>query len=518
MNQSYDAVVVGAGHNGLVAAAYLARAGLSVLAIERSDVVGGAAVSEAVWPGWTVSAASYVCSLLHPAIISDLKLAAHGYHAYRKEPASFTPLADGRSLLLGRDATENAREIAAFRPADVAGFEAFEAEAIRLGSLLFDAFERDDVENVRFDERSQTTLHGSAADLVAQYVETPVLQATLATDGLIGTYAGPREAGTGYVLAHHYAGRALGTQGAWGFVRGGMGAVSRAIALAARSAGCSFLVGRTVARILVEDGRAMGVALDDGSEILAPVVLSNAHPRTTFETLLAPEDCPPELRAKLRTWRSEGAALKLNLALGELPNFSARPGTNVQPHHRATIHVAPALDYLQAACDDARRTGASSAPMLECFMQTPTEPALAPPGKHLLSIFAQYFPYDRADGPWDSAKRSAAADTIIATLARYAPNLPNAIEAQQLLAPPDLEARFGLIGGHIFHGELLPGQILGERFATRTPLAGLYLCGSGASPGGCVSGIPGLRAARAALRDGAQSPRAEKAVAPSPAL
>jgi phytoene dehydrogenase-like protein len=500
----YDAIVVGAGHNGLVAAAYLARVGLRVLAIERCDVVGGAAVSEMVWPGWTVSSASYVCSLLHPSIIQELNLRAHGYHAYPKEPASFTPLADGRSLLLGSDPGSNAQEIGAFAAADIRGFEAFEAEAVRLGSALFDAFERDDVENVRFDDATRDALHGSAADLVERYVATPVLQATLATDGLIGTYAGPREPGTGYVLAHHYAGRALGAQGRWGFVRGGMGAISRAIALAARGAGCDFLVGRTVARILVRDGRAYGVALEDGSELEAPIVLSNAHPRTTFETLLDPADCPPELAEKLRGWKSDGASLKLNLALGELPNFTARPGTNAQPHHRATIHVAPSIDYLQAAHDDARRDGASAAPMLECFMQTPVEPSLAPPGKHLLSIFAQYFPYSRADGPWDERKRIAAADAIVATLAQYAPNIPNAIEARQLLAPPDLESRFGLVGGHIFHGELLPGQILADRFPTATAIHGLYLCGSGASPGGCVSGIPGLRAARAVLRNAAR--------------
>ena len=496
----YDGLVVGAGHNGLVAAAYLSLFGLRVLVIERSDVMGGAAVSEQVWPGWTVSAASYVCSLLHPQVIEDLSLTAHGYHAYPKEPASFTPLADGRSLLLGCDAEANAREIAAFNPADVAGFEAFEAEAVRLGALLFHAFELDDTADVHFDDATRATLEGSAADLVERYVTTPVLQATLATDGLIGTYAGPREPGTGYVLAHHYAGRALGSQGAWGFVRGGMGSVSRAIALAARSAGCAFLVGRSVARILVRGGHAYGVALEDGTEFEAPIVLSNAHPKTTFETLLDASDRPPAIVAKLRAWKTEGASLKLNLALGELPNFTARPGTGVQPHHKATIHVAPSIEYLQTACDDARRAGASPAPMLECFMQTPTEPSLVPPGKHLLSIFAQYFPYSRADGPWDAAKRAAAADTIVATLAQYAPNLPGAIEAQQLLAPPDLESRFGLIGGHIFHGELLPGQIFGDRFATATPIEGLYLCGSGASPGGCVSGIPGLRAARAALR------------------
>ncbi len=439
--------------------------------------------------------------MLHPRIIADLDLAAHGYFAYAKDWSSFTPLPDGRSLLLGCDRAANAREIAAFDPRDVDGFAHFGAEATQLGARLFDAFEREDPSDA-IDSETWATLRGSVAGLVERHVRTPVLAATLAIDGLIGTYAGPRDAGTAYVLAHHYAGRALGTQGAWGYVRGGMGGVSRAIALAARSAGCAFRTNARVARILVRDGRAYGVALADGTVYAAPLIISNADPVETFANLLAPADLPPAIRAKLATWRIEGCSLKLNLALGELPNFTARPGNDsAQPHHLATLHVAPSLDYQQSAHDDARARGASRAPVLECFMQTPTEPSLAPPGKHLLSVFAQYYPYARADGAWTDAKREAAADSIVATIAAYAPNVPSALEARQILAPPDLERRFGLHGGHIFHGELLPGQILGERFATRTPLLGLLLCGSGASPGGCVSGIPGWHAASAALAE-----------------
>jgi phytoene dehydrogenase-like protein len=234
--------------------------------------------------------------------------------------------------------------------------------------------------------------------------------------------------------------------------------------------------------------------------VWARAVISNAHPRTTFLELLDRSALDAAFAAKLEGWRSVGPSLKLNLALGELPSFTCRPGTAPQPHHRATIHVAPSIDYLQKAYDDARAEGESEEPLIECFLQTPTEPSLAPPGKHILAVFAQYFPYDRPGG-WSAARREGAADKVVSILSRYSPNLPNAIEHRQVLAAPDLEERYGLVGGHIFHGELLPGQIYEDRFATRTPVRQLYLCGSGAHPGGCVSGFPGKRAARAVLHD-----------------
>jgi phytoene dehydrogenase-like protein len=515
LKSSYDAVIVGGGHNGLACAALLARAGHSVAVFERRDRLGGAAVSEDdIWAGYTLSSASYVLSLLDPWLIEQLDLRARGLSYYRKDPYAFTPLLDGRSLLLGTDAASNAREIAAFDQRDVEGFRAYVERTDRLGRALFDSFADEAPRFDRFDEETQSLLRGSAADIVERYVRTPVLQGELVNDGLIGTYLGPRDPGTGYVLAHHLSGRVLGTQGSWAFVRGGMGSVSRALAAAAADYGAEIFAHSAVTKVVTnDDGRVAGVEVAIYPEdydfspthihrltVRAKAVASNAHPRQTFLDLLDEAVLDAGFVDRVKAWKSVGPSLKLNLALGELPNFTCRPGTDAQPHHRATIHVAPSIDYLQKAYEDARATGESEEPLIECFLQTPTDPSLAPPGKHILAIFAQYFPYDRPDG-WSDTRRNAAADKIVAILARYAPNLPDAIEHRQVLAAPDLEARFGLTGGHIFHGELLPGQIYEDRFATRTPVPGLYLCGSGAHPGGCVSGFPGRRAAAAILRD-----------------
>ncbi|MBV8152194.1 MAG: NAD(P)/FAD-dependent oxidoreductase, partial [Candidatus Eremiobacteraeota bacterium] len=430
-------------------------------------------------------------------------LEEHGFSVYLKEPASFTPLPGGHSLLLGNDSAQNAREIARFSSRDVDGYAAFLRNAETLGAELYGHFSDEDPVLDRIAPEMHELFETAVADFVERFVETPVLQATLATDGLIGTAAGPRDAGTTYVLAHHYAGRIAGSQGAWGFVRGGMGALAGALAAAARGSGAQIRTRVEVAGIS-SDGSGVTVETTAGEKVRARVALSNADPRTTFLRLCAVNAngnangnaLPLEFVERVRAWRCEGVSLKVNLALGALPDFIARPGGNPQPHHRATIHVAPDLEYLQRAHDEAP----SSAPMLECFMQTPTDPTLAPPGKHILSIFAQYFPYATA-ARWSDADKTAAARTIIETLAVYAPNLPDIIEEWDVLSPVDLERRIGLAGGQIFHGELLPGQIFEKRFDVRTPLAGLYLCGSGTHPGGCVSGFPGRRAAHAALAD-----------------
>lgn len=469
-----------------------------MLVLEKSKEIGGAARCEETWPGYKVSTAAYVCSLFDPAIVHELELSRHGFSAYRKEPASFTPLLDGRSLLLGADAAANAAEIARFSARDCDGYAAFIESAEGLGADLSAHFddERPALGSLQPETRELIAL--PAAAYVERFVATPVLQATLATDGLIGTYAGPRDAGTAYVLAHHYAGRVLGEQGAWGFVRGGMGALSAAVASAALAAGVE--IERGVEVRAIERDEQLRVACADGHTFSARAVLSNVDPQTTFLQLCPPHAFAPAFTQRVRMWRAEGVSFKINLALGGLPDFRARPGTQLQPHHKATTHVAPDIDYLQRAHDDARRTGASRAPMLECFMQTPTDPTLAPNGKHILSIFAQYFPY-RAVSRWTREQRSAAARTIVETLAQYAPNLLDVMEEWDVLSPADIEARMGIAGGHIFHGELLPGQIFEDRFDVRTPLGGLYLCGSGTHPGGCVTGVPGRRAARAVLAD-----------------
>lgn len=516
--------MIGAGHNGLVAACYLARAGYGVTVLERREIVGGACVTEAVWPGYRVSTAAYLCSLLQPAIVRDLELERYGFEVYRRETAGFAPFPDGRHLSLSPDEARTRRELQRFcrdTPEDVDAYFAFEADVERAAAIVDPLLLRDppSASEVRemFARESAGPLYeefivGSVRSLLDRRFKSEALKAVLATDGLIGTYGGPSTPGTAYVLLHHYLGRILGARGAWGYVRGGMGRITEALAQSLRAAGGEIRTDAAVRRIVRENGCAVGVVLESGEEILAPVVLSNADPYHTFADLLPPQlanSLGPGEPAWMALKRQGGASAKINLAVTELPRFTclpARAAGEVGPEHLGTIHFLSDMDALDRAWEEAREGAPSTEPMIEMYLQTATDPSLAPPGRHILSLFVQYFPYNLRQGLDLDTERERFADRVVESIGRYAPNVPASIEYRQILTPRDLEARFGLTGGHIFHGDLLPPSLWSGRPArgfhgANTPLPGLYLCGSGAHPGGCVSGAPGYNAAQAVLKE-----------------
>ncbi len=516
----YDAIVIGAGHNGLIAAAYLARANRSVLVLERRPVVGGACVTEEVWPGYRVSTAAYLCSLLRPEIVSDLELTQHGFEVYRRETSGFAPAHQGEKLYFYPDADRMRTELERFcaqTPEDVEAYFEFEADVEKAAAAL-DPFlmrEPPSEEELRaaFEAAGiaslyEPFLHGSVRDLLEGRFRNERLQTMLATDGLIGTYGGPSTPGTAYVLLHHYLGNILGSRGGWGYVRGGMGQITQALAKVVTLHGGEIRTDAEVERILIEEGKAVGVRLIDGTEIHAAAVLSNADPYHTFNRLAAGA-MPDEANAPYHALVTQGgASAKINLAVSELPVFTCLPnGTIPGPEHLGTIHLGPDMAYLERAWEEASLGYPSTEPMIEMYVQTATDASLTPPGKHILSLFVQYFPYNLAPGLDLDTEREAFADRVIALVAQYAPNVPASILHRQILTPRDLEARFGLTGGHIFHGDLLPPNLWNQRpsegvFGARTPISGLYLCGSGAHPGGCVCGAPGYNAAQTLLAQG----------------
>lgn len=520
----YDAIVVGGGHNGLVAAAYLGRAGQRVLVLERRPLVGGAAVTEEIFPGFRYSVCSYVCSLLRPEIIRDLDLPAHGFQVIPAE-STFSPTPDGDYLLLWGDAEKTRREIARFSKRDAELYPQFGQLMVRIARFVKPMLTMTppDVDSLgpgnlsklhhlvrHFRGLDEEALHTflrmlttSSADFLDEWFETEVLRGTMCASGIIGTFLGPRSPGTAYVLLHHYMGEIDGSFRSWGFVRGGMGGVSQAIARAAQGFGVTIRTGAAVARILVEDGRATGVELADGERIRSRVVVSNLDPRRTFLELLEPGQLPGDFVAEIERYRTEGSSGKVNLALREAPSFAALPGEG--PHLQGAISISPSVEYIERAYDDAKYGDFSRRPYLDIVVPSTVDPTLAPPGKHVMSLFVQYAPYHLRRGSWPE-RREEFGENVIDTLEEYVPKIRDIILHRQVLTPWDLEQEFGLTGGNIFHGEITPDQLFLLRPVPgwaqyRTPIRGLYLCGSGTHPGGGVMGAPGYNAAREILRD-----------------
>jgi phytoene dehydrogenase-like protein len=539
----YDCIVIGAGHNGVVAAFYLARAGWKVLVLERRHLVGGAAVTEELWPGYKVSTASYVVSLLLPEIEHDMRLGEFGYRVLPRNPSSFTPLEDGRYLLLGPDREANRREIAKFSAHDAEAFPRYEALLERIAECMeptLSAVPPDLLplpkdwrkvglgKKLRDLQRGYTLysalkklgndipqaieiLTGAARPILDRWFESDVLKATLATDAVIGTFQPISAPGTAYVLLHHVMGMAGGARGVWGYVEGGMGALTQAMARSAQAVGVDIRCDAPVGQIVTSNGRVTGVRLENGEEITAKCLASNVDAHLTFEKLLRPEDLPNDFREAIARIDYSSASMKINLAVSELPEFTCLPGNGkVGPQHRGTIHIGCTLDYLERAYDDAKYGRPSERPIVEMTIPTSVDRTLTPPGHHILSLFVQYAPYRLATGlSWDNLKEEFA-DRCIAEIARYAPNVPASILHRQVLLPVDLERIYGLTGGNIFQGAMPLHQLFSLRPVAgwsdyRTPVSGLYLCGSAAHPGGGVMGAAGRNAAQEILRDGRPS-------------
>jgi phytoene dehydrogenase-like protein len=528
MNSKYDVIIIGAGHNGLVTAAYLARAGRKVLVLERRELIGGCVVTEELWPGYKVSTASYVNSLFRPEIIRDLELKRHGFVMLPRSPSSFTPLPDGRYLLMGPDKEMTHREVAKFSKKDAANLPRFEAMLERVAGFLEPLLMQTppnpwtnapgqllQLGRIAWKfrqlgpdgQKAIEILTGAANPILDRWFESEEVKTTLSTDAIIGAFATPSMPGTAYVLFHHVMGECDGVRGVWGYVRGGMGALSQAIAASAREHGADINVNAPVARILVRNGHAFGVALANGDEYRAERIVSGVDAQRTFLRLMDTGDLPGEFVQAVKAIDYSSASFKINLALAEVPNFKCLPGAGVGPQHHGTIHISPDRQYIEKAFDCAKYGYVSKDPVIEATIPSSIDDTVAPPGRHVMSMFTQYFPYQLAPdaGSLEENKRKYA-ERCIDLMTEYAPNFRRAVLNYQVLAPHDLESVFGLTGGNIMQGVMalsslgfmrpLPGYA-----DYRTPIRGLYLCGAATHPGGGVMGACGYNAAREILKD-----------------
>ena len=523
MPQPYDAIVIGGGHNGLVSGAYLAKGGLRTLVLERREMLGGATLTQEVFPGFRFSVASYVVSLLRPEIIRDLDLHRHGLDLLPLD-GTFTPL-EGDHLWRTDDPAHTQRELRRWSARDAEAYADYGPLMGRMARFVKPVLAMTPVDMRHPDPRDALALAGlardfaalprreqltfiqlmtmSSADFLDRWFETEPLKATMSASGIIGTFLGVRSPGTAYVLLHHYMGEIDGAFRAWGLPRGGTGAVARAIASAARAAGAEIRTSTPVAQVRVRDGRVTGVLLDDGEEIAAGVVLSSADARRTFLGLLPPGTLEPAFEADVRRLRFRGSSGKVNLALDGLPSFTSLPGPG--EHLRGAISFSPSLDYMEQAYDDAKAGHFSRRPYVDVVIPTLLDPDMAPPGKHVMSCFVQYAPYHLAEGTWDE-QREAFGDAVVDVLAERVPNIRDLILHRQVVTPLDIERDIGLTEGNIFHGELSLEQLFFNRPVPgwsrfRTPVRGLWLAGSSAHPGGGIMGAPGRLAAMAVLAE-----------------